>query len=73
MSESGYFKISDIVRTGASRSEPLLPISRSTWMRGIERGIFPPPRKIFGLNVWPKEEVFLVLKKIEQGELQSAD
>tara|TARA_Y100001973_G_scaffold94505_1_gene146612 strand:+ start:650 stop:838 length:189 start_codon:yes stop_codon:yes gene_type:complete len=36
----------------------LIPVSRSTWLRGIDDGIYPKPVKISPrLNVWRKEDI----------------
>lgn len=63
----GYYKISDIVQTNGSTREPILPISRSTWLRGIEKGIFPEPSKLMGINVWAKGDVLALLDRIAEG------
>ena len=63
----GFYKISDIIQTNGSTREPILPISRSTWLRGIKEGIFPEPHKLMGINVWAKKDVLALLGRIGEG------
>ena len=44
MSELGFYALKDIVRMKDNK-DSLLPISRSTWLRGIESGEYPKTRK----------------------------
>ena len=65
----GFYKISDIVRTPGSGTETLLPMSRSTWLRGVDAGMFPPPVKLLGRNVWRKEQIHQLMDEIGAGKL----
>ena len=63
MSELGFYALKDIVRVG-NNTESLLPISRSTWLRGIESGEYPKPIKIAGRNAWSKSEIHALIEKL---------
>ena len=63
MSELGFYALKDIVRLKGNK-DSLLPISRSTWLRGIETGEFPKPVKIAGRNCWSKSEIHALIDKI---------
>ena len=44
----------------------LVPVSRSTWLRGIDDGIYPRPVKISShLNVWRKEDIEHFLQSLK--------
>ena len=44
----------------------LVPVSRSTWLRGIDDGIYPRPLKISShLNVWRKEDIEHFLQSLK--------
>ena len=64
-----YLKLSDIVRTKGSRSEPLLPISRSTWLRGVDAGKFPRPVKLLNSLVWKQSDIKQLMDDIGAGKL----
>ena len=64
-----YYKISDIVRTKGSRAEPLLPISRSTWLRGVDAGKFPRPVKLLNSLVWKQSDIRQLMEDIGAGKL----
>lgn len=55
MSESLYLELEDIIRTKESRG--LIPVSRSTWLRGVKSGSFPQPVKIGRKNFWLTKEI----------------
>jgi len=63
MSELGFYALKDIVRSKGN-TDSLLPISRSTWLRGIETGEFPKPVKIAGRNAWAKSEIHALIEKL---------
>jgi predicted DNA-binding transcriptional regulator AlpA len=39
-----------------------VPVSRSTWERGIKSGQFPPPHKIKKLTFWTAREIRRLLE-----------
>ena len=44
----------------------LVPVSRSTWLRGIDNGIYPKPVKISShLNVWRTEDIEHFLQNLK--------
>ena len=44
----------------------LVPVSRSTWLRGIEHGIYPKPVKISShLNAWRAQDINQFLQTLE--------
>ena len=63
MTELGFYALKDIVRLKGNK-DSLLPISRSTWLRGIESGEYPKPVKIAGRNAWPKSEIHALIEKL---------
>jgi predicted DNA-binding transcriptional regulator AlpA len=63
MSELGFYALKDIVRLKDNK-DSLLPISRSTWLRGIESGEYPKPVKIAGRNCWRKGDIHKLIEDI---------
>lgn len=63
MTELGFYALKDIVRLKGNK-DSLLPISRSTWLRGIESGEYPKPVKIAGRNAWAKSEIHALIEKL---------
>ena len=64
----GYYKISDIVRTAATKGDAILPISRSSWLRGIDEGKYPKPEKMGNLLIWKKEDIHALMDDIARGK-----
>lgn len=47
----------------------LVPVSRSTWLRGIDDGLYPKPVKISPkLNVWRKKDIEHFLHNLKPKE-----
>ena len=43
--------------------EPIIPVSRSTWYRGIQAGRFPKPIKLSpGCSVWRESDIMQLVK-----------
>ena len=63
----GYLRIDQII--GNSRTNPpkpaLIPISRSTWYRGIQSGKFPRPIRLGQLSLWKVSDILQLMKEIE--------
>ena len=57
-------KLSDIVRSPRSKGYSLLPIGRTTFLRGVDSGVYPKPVKIAGsnMNYWRLSEIEAVLQ-----------
>jgi hypothetical protein len=52
----------------------LFPLSRSTWLRGVKKGIFPAPIKshLFGnKSIWTKDDLTKIYAAIESDLSQS--
>ena len=60
--ESSYLRIYHIIGDKSKGIRPLLPISKSTWWRGIKAGKYPRPLKIgFRVSVWRMEDLIDLL------------
>ena len=61
-------KLGDIVRNPHKPGHSLLPISRTTFLRGVDAGIYPKPVRIPGstLNYWRLSEIQSVLDAANQ-------
>ena len=48
--------VSDICRS-SKNPKSLLPISPSSWYRGVKEGRFPKPRKLGRMSIWRLEDI----------------
>ena len=61
--EGGFLKEKDILAPG------VIPVSRSTWYRGVDAGVFPKPLKLGRVNIWSVESINEVIRRIKSGEV----
>ena len=69
--ESGFYKLSDIVRTDTSPG--IIPVSASRWYAGIKSGEFPAGHRLGGITVWRKEDINSLIEKIVAGALDTSE
>ena len=46
----------------------IIPIGKSSWEIGIRTGLFPAPRRIGRLRVWPVEQIRELSREIAEGK-----
>jgi predicted DNA-binding transcriptional regulator AlpA len=51
-----WVRVFDICRS-AKNPNSLLPISPSSWYRGVKEGRFPRPRKLGRMSIWRLEDI----------------
>lgn len=62
----GFYRIHHIIGDKRRDIEPLLPISRSSFLAGIKSGKYPKPVKLTArTSVWPKAEIHKLLATIQ--------
>jgi len=60
-----YLRLDQIVRNKKKGISGLLPISRTSWLDGVRRGIYPKPVKISSRCVaWKAEAVYKLLESL---------
>lgn len=55
-------------KTPCPAIEPKLPISKSSWWSGVQRGVYPKPCRAFGpgIAVWKADEIDRLLHEAGQ-------
>jgi prophage regulatory protein len=67
--ETGYIRLPQII--GDQKADPpipaVIPISKSTWWKGIKTGIYPKPSKKFGPRIaaWDVKDIRALLEREE--------
>jgi predicted DNA-binding transcriptional regulator AlpA len=62
---SGLLRLNQIVRVPGSDSLPLIPVSRSTWLNGVAKGIYPKPVQLSPRMIaWKAEDIRDVLASL---------
>ena len=61
-------RLSDLCRDPRRNYPGLIPVSRSAWLNGVERGIYPPPIKVGAKVVaWRREDILEVIENGARG------
>jgi len=64
----GFYSIKDIVGSRKKGIPAIIPMSESTWFKGIAEGRFPRGRKPFGpgskKTLWLKSEIHALVEKM---------
>ena len=64
LSEGDYLRLGQVLE--------LVPVSRSTWYRGVKSGIYPRPVRLSERTVaWKAVEIGCALRALENVELES--
>lgn len=50
--------------------QAIIPVTKSAWRAGIASGVFPAPRKLGRLNVWPESEIRRLAEEIAERGIQ---
>ena len=67
--EDRLLRIEDIIGDPESGKEPLIPVKRSTWWKGVRDGVFPQPLKILPqITVWKAEDILEYIQSVPYQE-----
>lgn len=58
-----WVRLKDICRS-KDNPDSMLPISRSAWLRGVEEGRFPQPKKFGRMTLWRYEDIKNLIDEI---------
>lgn len=56
-----FLRLPEIIGPGGR-----IPVSRSTWYRGIAAGLYPSPVKLGRISAWPESDIDALMERIEQ-------
>ena len=58
-------KLENIIGNKKKGIEPLIPIGRAAWSRGVESGMFPKPKRLGPrTHVWKASDIINLLNKL---------
>ncbi|MHB1214231.1 MAG: helix-turn-helix transcriptional regulator [Thiobacillus sp.] len=69
--ESGFLRLSHIVGDPNATPPiyPIIPVSRSTWLKGVRTGRFPQPVKLgVRTTAWRVEDIRALIEQLKGGE-----
>ena len=72
--KTGYCRLSQIIGNKKAKPKPIpaiFPVSKTTWYKGIQRGIYPRPIHAGRLAMWRWEDIRKLVEKIKNGELSA--
>lgn len=62
---TGFLRMNQIIRVPGSDNVPLIPISRSLWLKGVAEGRFPKPIKLgVRSKAWKAEDIRLLIEEL---------
>ena len=68
---NGYVRLAQIIGNHKKGIPPILPISRASWWRGIQSGIYPKGIKISRrCMVWKVDDIALLIERLDKGEVK---
>ncbi|QSA97501.1 AlpA family transcriptional regulator [Methylococcus sp. EFPC2] len=69
--KTGYCRLSQIIGDKNARPTPipaLVPVSKTTWYKGIQAGIYPKPTHAGRCALWRWADIRSLLVAMEKGE-----
>ncbi len=68
ISSTGYLRLNQIIGDISKNIPALIPVSRSTWLRGVIAGFYPAPVKLAKNTVgWKSEDIIELMEKLNNG------
>ena len=61
---TGFIKLQSIIGCPSKNIPAIIPVSRSTWYRGVNSGNFPQKIKIGSSTVWRIEDILALVEKL---------
>jgi hypothetical protein len=70
--DTGFMRLTEIVGRPTKRGQPpqprLVPVSRSTWLKGVASGVYPQPVKLGGrVTAWRVEDIRSLIQELGRG------
>jgi len=67
---SGYLRVAQIIGDKKKGIPAIIPVSRASWWRGIQSGIYPKGMQISRrCTVWKVEDITLLIERLNHGEI----
>ncbi|MDA9095418.1 hypothetical protein N9J88_03380 [Porticoccaceae bacterium] len=68
---SGYLRVAQIIGDKKKGIPAIIPVSRASWWRGIQSGIYPKGIKISRrCTVWKVDDIALLIERLDKGEVK---
>lgn len=71
LSDSGFLRLLQIVGNPDAHPPipPIIPVSRSTWLKGVKKGRYPQPVKLGPrTTAWRVEDIRALIEQLKGGE-----
>ena len=66
--QTGFIRLKTIIGDKKENIPALIPIGRSSWLRGVKEGKYPKPVQLTERTVaWKAEEIRELIEKISRG------
>ena len=66
--ETGFIRLKNIIGDKKENIPALIPVGRTTWLRGVKTGKYPQPVPLGERTVaWKAEEIRELIEKISRG------
>ncbi len=66
--ETGFLRLQDIIGNPKKGIKGIIPVSRTTWWRGVKKGIYPQPVKISArTTAWRVEDIKELVTRLANG------
>ena len=63
--ENGFLKLTEIIKVQGSDAPALIPVSRSAWLAGIKKGIYPNPIKLGARSIaWKVSDIKALIESL---------
>jgi predicted DNA-binding transcriptional regulator AlpA len=76
LQKTGYLRLNQIVGDPKANPpiSPIIPVSRSTWLSGVKKGIYPQPIKISPrINAWRVEDIRQLITDLDNGKVTTSN
>lgn len=67
LTETCYLRLFQIIGDRKKGYEPIIPVGKTTWWKGVKNGRFPKPVKLSDrITVWRTEDIRALISKDSQ-------
>lgn len=69
--QTGYLRLTQIIGDSKKGIPAIIPVSRSTWLRGVEDEFYPSPVKLAKSTVaWRVEDILKLIDDLNDGHFK---
>jgi len=69
ISTLGYLRLNQIIGDKKQNIPPIIPVGRTTWLRGVKDGLYPQPIKLSKRTIaWRAEEIQKLVEDLSENK-----